>query len=134
MKTKEEIRATTGRIPRPENYKYGEKLKEWDASLPAGAEDVLSRLNPIHDRIIVRLIEETPKGTIVLTDARPLIGGMRKALVLKCGPGKWMTDDNEPWRRPMTVKTGQTVYIGNWTDLEAGGLALCQEGDVRTIC
>lgn len=132
MKTKEEIRATTSRIPRPENYKYGEKLKEWDASLPVGAENSLLRLEPMNDRIIVRLIDETPKGSIVLTDKQPLIGGTsRKAIVLKCGPGKLILDDDGSWRRPMSVKPGQTVYIGNWVDLEANGLALCQEGDIR---
>lgn len=132
MKTKEEIRATTSRIPRPANYKYGEKLKEWDTSLPVGAENSLARLEPMNDRIIVRLIDETPKGSIVLTDEQPLIGGAsRKAVVLKCGPGKLIVDDDGSWRRPMSVKPGQTVYIGNWVDLEANGLALCQEGDVR---
>src|SRR5215469_18276960 len=91
MKTKEEIRATTkGQIPRPADYKYGQKLKEWDDSLPVGSEDILSRCTPLHDRIIVRLIDETPKSAIILTDPKPLIGGMRKARVLKCGPGRWM--------------------------------------------
>ena len=130
MKSKEEIRATTtGKIPRPADYKYGQKLKEWDDSLPPGAEDLLSRIESLlDDRIIVQLLDEAPKASIVLTDEKPLIGGMRLALVLKCGPGKWMP---KGWRRPLIVKPGQMVYIGNWVDLEANGLALCMEGDVR---
>lgn len=129
MKSKEEIRATTGPIPRPADYKYGEKLKEWDDSLPPGAEHLLSQIATLlNDRIIVQLLDEPPKSQVVLTGERPLIGGMRLALVLKCGPGKWMP---KGWRRPMSVQPGDLVYVGNWVDLEANGLALCQEGDIR---
>jgi hypothetical protein len=162
-KSKEEIRATTGKEKRPANYKYGEKLPEWDSSLPIGAEDLLTRCEPRNDRMLVRLMDEMPKGAILLTDAKPLIGGCRKATVLKVGPGKWIpgewwytshslledgadsrldTDIEfsvKAWvwipgyRRPVAVHPGETVLIGNWTDLEANGLALCMEGDVRSI-
>lgn len=129
MKTKEQIRAETGPIARPANYKYGEKLIEWDATLPAGTE--LAVFDPLHDRILVKLLEVPTDGAILLTDKQPLIGGMRKALVLKCGPGKVMSGKKGFWRKPMSISPGQIVYIGNWVDLEGNGLAFCQEGDVR---
>lgn len=128
MKTKEEIRATTKPIPRPANYKYGEKLKEWDASLPPGAEDLIARCDPFNDRIIVKLLDK-PQGKVIFDEKEPLIGGTRKALVLKVGSGKLV--GGRLWRRPMFVKPGDVVYIGNWVDLEGNGLALCQEADVR---
>jgi hypothetical protein len=36
--------------------------------------------------------------------------------------------------RPVSVVPGQTVAIGNWTDLELDDIALCGELDVRAIC
>lgn len=140
MKSREQIAAETVGTPKnqrrfapPASYVPHAKLEEWDASLPAGAEDLLERCEPRNDRMLVRLIDEPQVGAIMLTDAKPLIGGCRKAEVLKVGPGKWIEDDDGSWRRPVDIRPGQIALIGNWVDLEAAGLALCQEGDVRSI-
>ncbi len=160
MKSREEIRAETPSTPTqqrrfapPQGYVPHSKLTEWDASLPAGAEDLLERCQPRNDRMLVRLLSTKPKGGIVLTDREPLIGGCRKAVVLKTGPGRWIEGEwwnglhrveetgfwdigwywTSGYRRSVSVTPGQIVLIGNWVDLEAGGLALCQEGDIRAV-
>ena len=169
MKTRSQITAETraqGQIPRSANYEYGKRVKEWDASLPNTSaltrDDFIRSVEPRNDRILVQLLGEPQAGEIVLTDHKPLIGGCRKARVLKTGPGKWIEgewwktwrhihydgvcyceegreDLRHEWewfpghRRPVSVAPGQTVLIGNWVDLEVEDVALCQEQDVRTI-
>lgn len=169
MKTREEIRATTPRIPRPADYRYGTKLKEWEpAETQLSRDEFIRQVQPMHDKIVVQLLNEPQDGNIVLTDAKPLIGGCRKARVLKIGPGRWIPgewwkvpdsqvadavgrldspDGDRPYwstngsywdwipgyRRPVDVLPGQIVLIGNWVDLEIEDIALCAEGDVRSI-
>lgn len=134
QKTHQEIRDTTqAKIPKPTDYQYGQKLSEWDASLSVGQEHLLLRCHPMHDRILVKLLPGMRQSALILTDPQPLIGGCRKAMVLKTGPGRWVADDDGCWLRPMTVKPGDTVLIGNWVDLEVEDIALCQEADVRGI-
>src|SRR5258708_7432781 len=156
QKSHQEIRDTThGKPEKPANYAYGQKLPEWDSTLPAGStlsrDAFIRRIEPMHDRILVQLLRTARQpGSIVLTDPQPLIGGaVRKAVVLKTGPGRWIpgewwysTGDAQSligwrwspgYRQPVSVQPGQTVLIGNWTDLEVEDIALCQEGDVRTI-
>lgn len=164
-KSRAEISATTkGKIPRPADYQYGKKLTEWESSLPATStlsrDEFIRRVEPMHDRILVQLISTKRDGSIVLTDTEPLIGGCRKAVVLKAGPGRWIPGEwwyacrqwvggapqeadiqgrtyewewTPGYRRPVDVSPGQTVLIGNWVDLELEDIALCQEGDVRSI-
>jgi hypothetical protein len=158
--TREQIRETTkGKIPRPANYRYGTKLPEWElAETTLSRDQFIRQVQPMHDRIVVQLISELQPGAIVLTDAKPLIGGCRKARVLKTGPGRWIPGEwwREPeddlygghsdsvlnskgmayrwypgYRRPVSVLPGQVVLIGNWVDLEVEDIALCQEGDIR---
>lgn len=158
-KTQQEIRDTTkGKIPRPANWKYGEKLPEWEpAQTHLSRDEFIRQCQPTNDRILVQLIREKREGSIVLTDPEPLIGGCRKAVVLKTGPGRWIPGEwwkvapifsagteripmhiASKWewfpgyRRPVDLLAGQIVLIGNWTDLEIDDIALCQEGDVRT--
>jgi hypothetical protein len=159
MKTRAQIAAETIGKPKnerqfapPPGYVPHAKLEEWDSSLTLGAEEILKRCEPRNDRMIVQLIEEPQTSAILLTDAKPLIGGdCRKARVLKVGPGKWIEGEwwkvrkrdggllYEAWewfegcRRPIAVSPGQIVLIGNWVDLEAKGLVLCQESDVRSV-
>lgn len=141
-KNRDEIRESTrGKIAKPADYQYGKKLPEWDATVTAGDEDVLERCEPRKDYILVRLVPDPAQaGAIILTEKKELISGdVRKAIVLKTGPGRWMPGESfagkwiSGWRRPMQVQPGQTVLIGNWVDLEANGLCLCQEADVRVI-
>lgn len=156
QKSREEIRATTkGKVPRPADYQYGEQLPEWEpAETLLSRDEFIRRVEPMHDRILVQLVKERRPGALILTDPEPLIGGCRKAVVLKAGPGRWIpgewwnttvahfVPDGTPWkewvwypgeRRPVSVSPGQTVLIGNWVDLELEDIALCQEGDVRSI-
>lgn len=153
QKSQQEIRDTTrGKPEKPADYEYGKKLTEWDSSLSAGSKLLLAECEPMFDRIIVRLLPNVKSGAITLTDPQPLIGGCRKAQVLKVGPGRripgewWSVRQRETWdlgvrewewipgyRRPMSVHPGETVLIGNWVDLEVEHIALCQEADVRGI-
>jgi co-chaperonin GroES (HSP10) len=118
MKSREQIAAETRGKPLEKrhfqpsaNYEYGKKITEWDASLPATSQlsrdDFIRRVEPMRDRILVQLLEtEQRMSSIVLTDPKPLIGGMRKAVVLKTGPGKWV--EGEWWK--VRKKGNQFVY------------------------
>jgi|SRR5712664_1149337 len=101
QKSKREIRDTThGKPEKPANYVYGQKLSEWDSSLPVGSlsrDAFIRRVEPMRDRILVQLISTKQQGSITLTDPEPLIGGCRKAVVLKTGPGKRVP--GEWWKR-----------------------------------
>ena len=170
-KTQEQIAAETVGKPKqkrnwrpPDGYEYGKKLSEWEpASTLLSRDEFIRAVEPMHDRIVVQLVDEPFGGVrgqqkIVLTDAKPLIGGLRKAVVLKIGPGRWIpggwwnvlkslpgdgkSQGNLLWRewewfpgyrRPVSVLPGQTVLIGNWVDLELEDTCLCQEGDIRAI-
>lgn len=111
-KTLEEIRATTGKIPMSANHIYGAKVPEWDATLPNVSQltrdDFIRSVEPHNDRILVQLIEDPQVGEIILTDHKPLIGGCRKARVLKTGPGKWI--EGEWWKdNSAQLKQGKNI-------------------------
>src|SRR5216683_2154533 len=94
QKSKQEIRDTTGKIPKPANYQYGKQLAEWEpAETQLSRDEFIRRVEPMHDRILVQLLSTKPEGSIVLTDPEPLIGGCRKAVVLKAGPGRWISGE-----------------------------------------
>lgn len=154
QKSQQEIRETTkGKVARPADYQYGTKLKEWEpAETSLSRDEFIRQVEPLGDRIVVQLLSTTREGSIVLTDPEPLIGGCRKAIVLKTGPGKRMpgewwwvrkydinkdTDHEWEWipghRQPVSVQPNDVVLIGNWVDLELEDIALCSEMDVRTI-
>jgi len=65
----------------------------------------------------------------------------RAGIVLRVGPGNW---NEKKWRRdPMTLKPGDAVIIGPYSDWESwasdyegrdNNIVLCQEADVRLYC
>src|SRR5437773_478836 len=73
------------------------------------------KLRPLHDRIIVKRLEEERKsaGGIVIPDTaaeKPSVGE-----VVACGPGK--TDDNGKLI-PMGVKVGEKILFGKYSGQE----------------
>lgn len=105
---------------------------------------------PLHDRILVELFEE-PNHSIL---ARPDVAGLlepasRRGIVLKVGPGKWIPGERHfvdgEWqyfpghRQEMTLKPGDEVVIGRWSDWESAesgwgqNVVIAMEADVRVI-
>jgi chaperonin GroES len=73
------------------------------------------RVKPLHDRVIVKRLEEkdTVKGGIIIPDTakeKPMEGE-----VVAVGPGK-MQDDGK--RSAMDVKTGDRILIGKYAGTE----------------
>jgi chaperonin GroES len=73
------------------------------------------RARPLHDRIILKRIEEkeTVKGGIIIPDTakeKPMEGK-----VISAGPGKIMEDGK---RAPMDVKAGDRVLFGKYAGTE----------------
>jgi chaperonin GroES len=92
------------------------------------------KLRPLHDRIIVKRLEEERKsaGGIVIPDTaaeKPSVGE-----VVACGPGK--TDDNGKVI-PMGVKVGERILFGKYSGqefkLEGQDLLHMREDDVIGI-
>ena len=92
------------------------------------------KLRPLHDRVIVKRLEEERKtsGGIVLPDTaaeKPT-----KAEVIAVGPGK-RTDDGKV--HPVDVKVGDHVLIGKYsgTEVKVDGqdLVVIREDDVMAV-
>jgi chaperonin GroES len=93
------------------------------------------QLRPLHDRIIVRRLDEDTTGRIgmiVIPDSakeKPLLG-----TVLAAGLGK-ANDDGE--RRPMDVKAGDTILFGKYSGQEVSvdgvDYLVMKEDDVLAI-
>jgi len=62
---------------------------------------------PLTDCIVVER-DETPQGTIILLNTKPLTSGVVKAI----GPGKWLPDGS---LSPMSVAVGDHVLFGDYT-------------------
>ena len=93
-----------------------------------------SRIRPLHDRLLVRRIEqpEQVRGGIVIPDTakeKP-----QEAEVVAVGPGKL---DEEGRRRPMDVRPGDRVLIGKYAgaDVKIGeeDLVILREEDVLAL-
>ena len=92
-------------------------------------------LRPLHDRIIVRRLDEDSTqriGAIVIPDSakeKPLLG-----TVLAAGLGK-SNDDGE--RLPMDVKAGDTILFGKYSGQEVSvdgvDYLIMKEDDVLAI-
>ncbi len=91
-------------------------------------------LRPLHDRVIVKRLEEEKKsaGGILIPDSaaeKPL-----KAEVIAVGSGK-RTDDGKV--HPVDVKAGDTVLIGKYsgTEVKVDGqdLVVLREDDILAV-
>lgn len=91
-------------------------------------------LRPLHDRVIVKRLEEDKKsaGGILIPDSaaeKPL-----KAQVVAVGPGK-RSDDGRI--HPVDVKKGDTVLIGKYsgTEVKVDGddLVVLREDDIMAV-
>jgi chaperonin GroES len=92
------------------------------------------KLRPLHDRVIVKRLEEEKKsaGGIIIPDQaaeKPL-----KAEVVAVGPGK-ITDDGK--LQAPDVKKGDTVLIGKYsgTEVRVDGedLVVLREDDIMAV-
>ncbi|TXH02849.1 MAG: co-chaperone GroES [Nevskiaceae bacterium] len=92
------------------------------------------KLRPLHDRVIVKRLEEEKKsaGGILIPDSaaeKPL-----KAEVVAVGPGK-RTDDGKV--HPVDVKVGDKVLIGKYSGtevkLDGDELVVLREDDIMAV-
>ena len=92
-----------------------------------------TNLRPLHDRVIVKLIEmadTTPNGILIPEAAR---GRSHEALVLAVGPGQW----HENVRIPIGLSVGDRVLLAGYAGVEiewGGGKVVVVEGkDILAI-
>lgn len=87
------------------------------------------KLIPLHDRVVLRRLEEKQKGLIIIPDAAK--EKSTKCEVLAVGPGAW----RDGFFVKTAAKPGDIVLIGQYVDLEIEGekLVICQEADIRCI-
>ena len=98
----------------------GKKLKQKvrskrDRNLPGEALSMPRRVRPLHDRLIVQLIEESEQqvGGIIIPDTakeKP-----QQGRVIAAGKGK-VKDDGSI--QPLDVKAGDTVLVGKYSGTE----------------
>lgn len=108
------------------------------------------KIEPLGDHILVVLDEETPPSKLIEAPdvARNTDIGTRIGTVIAVGPGKWQekrkhTESyllNGEVFKPVTLKPGDCVVIGHYSDWESWfcdfegrgrNVVLCQENDVR---
>ena len=108
------------------------KQDEKDVAAPVTSRIDPRQLRPLHDLIILRRIEEPPKGLIVLSDKEK----SEVCEVIAVGPGKNLRgEDGETSFLATTLKPGDRVIIGGYVDYECGGenFLICHEADVRAV-
>jgi co-chaperonin GroES (HSP10) len=109
------------------------------------------QIKPLGEHILVELDEDVPMAvTILAPEIAEKEIGTRLGTVLAVGPGK--LQEKRKWtesymlnplvRKPMTVKVGDRVAIGHYSDWESWfsdfegrgkNVVLCQEADVRIV-
>jgi co-chaperonin GroES (HSP10) len=82
---------------------------------------------PMHDRILVRRIDEPITTKIVIPEKYQQQAHIGE--VLAVGPGKYIGGV----RIPLSVRPGQLVAFGRFTDFEDNGTCLIQEADIMFV-
>jgi chaperonin GroES len=88
-------------------------------------------IRPLHDRILVRRLEDRNEWVMMGNVLGPRGKQQTLCEVVAVGPGK--RDEESGVRIPLTVKKGDKVLIGPYSDLEMDDLVICQEADVRVV-
>lgn len=79
---------------------------------------MFDKLRPLHDKILVKKLEDNPKTTGGLyIPASATDNKAQQATVIATGSGKVLTDGSV---LPLTIKVGDTVFIGKYTGTDAG--------------
>lgn len=94
----------------------------------------MSKLRPLHDRVIVKRLEEerVSAGGIVIPDSAT--EKQTRGKVVAAGEGRILEDGKV---RPMSVKTGQTVlfgkYAGQEIKIDGEELVFLKEDDIVAV-
>jgi chaperonin GroES len=103
-------------------------------NIPNDSEEVHMKFRPLHDRVVVRRIEEgdRTKGGIIIPDTakeKPQQGE-----VVAVGPG---APDEKGKVQPLDVKPGDRVLFGKWsgTEVKLDGeeLLIMKESDIMGV-
>jgi chaperonin GroES len=88
----------------------------------------MKQFTPIHDRVIVRRVEQRKDSPIIIPDAHKEKSTLVE--IVAVGPGR----QREGYFEPTVVKPGQIAIIGEYVDSEImGGLTVIAENDIRCI-
>lgn len=95
-------------------------------------------IRPLDDRIAVRKLPDEQASALSLIQFQG--DAQHIGEVMAIGPGRRYKEGTvgkplfkDGSRRPMSVKVGDIVTYGRYTDYDAEGVALIQEGDVIGI-
>lgn len=94
----------------------------------------MSKLRPLHDRVIVKRLEEerVSAGGIVIPDSAT--EKQTRGKVIAAGEGRILEDGKV---RPMSVKTGETVlfgkYAGQEIKIDGEELVFLKEDDIVAV-
>lgn len=86
-------------------------------------------LRPLNDRILVRRLEEGENFNLIICPEISQVPS-KQGIVVAVGPGK---RDAKGFRRPLSVKPGDWIQFGRYTDYDDSRLVIIQEADVVGI-